>query len=262
MRLHTIGLMCGLLASAAVAGCVIPLPVGDGRDDEGDEDSEGSSGTRGAATDTSGSDDDGMPTTGSPGLCETLPGFECSGPVDCDVRPCGGPLDQYDANGCLRPPCEGPDDCGAGEACFFPVELGGCASSQPICFEEDGVCGCGGSQDCGGGYCLPEDEVPEASCFGLPDEGACLDAGCSYFDTVTVITDTCECNPGQPACLSFTGGIGGSASPDFFWHEATMTVAMFSESWIELPVGWRSCTEAGAPPACECYEPFMELMCP
>lgn len=103
----------------------------------------------------------------------------------------------------------------------------------------------------------------ELQCFGLPDEESCLAGGCNHFETVLQISDACECTPGVPACLSFPGGeIGGSAAPDFFWHEDTGTVAMFSMSWIELPVGWRSCTEAGAPAACGCYEPFMEPECP
>jgi hypothetical protein len=100
-------------------------------------------------------------------------------------------------------------------------------------------------------------------CFGLPDEQTCLDAGCNYFETVLQVSDACECTPGVPACLFFVGEeIGGAASPDFFWHEASGTVAMFSTSWLEPPVGWRSCTEAGAPPACACYEPFMAPECP
>jgi hypothetical protein len=103
----------------------------------------------------------------------------------------------------------------------------------------------------------------ELQCFGLPDEDSCLAEGCNYFETVLQISDTCACTPDVPACLFFAGGdIGGSAAPDYFWHEDTGTVAMFSTSWIELPVGWRSCTEAGAPAACGCYEPFMEPPCP
>ena len=106
-------------------------------------------------------------------------------------------------------------------------------------------------------------ETGELQCFGLPDEDTCLDAGCNYFESVIQVSETCECTPGVPACLFFVGGeIGGSAAPDYFWHEATGTVAMFSTSWIEVPVGWRSCMEADAPAACGCYEPFMEPACP
>lgn len=99
-------------------------------------------------------------------------------------------------------------------------------------------------------------------CFGRPDEASCLSAGCTEFETVLQVSDSCECTLNVPACLQFTGGIGGAASPDYFWHEATGTVVMFDTSWAELPVGWRRCTEAGAPPACGCYEPFMGPMCP
>lgn len=102
----------------------------------------------------------------------------------------------------------------------------------------------------------------ELECFGLPDEASCVAAGCTEFHTVLQVSDTCECTQDVPACLQFTGGIGGAASPDYFWHEATGTVVMFDTSWIELPVGWRRCSEAGAPPACECFEPFMGPMCP
>lgn len=96
----------------------------------------------------------------------------------------------------------------------------------------------------------------------LPDEASCVAAGCTEFHTVLQVSDTCECTQNVAACLQFTGGIGGAASPDYFWHEATGTVVMFDTSWLELPVGWRRCTEAGAPPACECFEPFMGPQCP
>ena len=106
-------------------------------------------------------------------------------------------------------------------------------------------------------------ETGEAlECFGLPDEAACLAAGCTEFHTVLQVSDACACTQNVPACLQFTGGIGGAASPDYFWHEATGTVVMFDTSWIELPVGWRRCTDAGAPAACGCFEPFMGPECP
>src|SRR5690606_31686176 len=153
------------------------------------------------------------------------------------------------------------DDCATGETCVFPIDYGGCASSGIFCSDgATGQCECAADPDCGGGYCLPDDEVPPLECFGQPDQPTCEDAGCNHFETVLEISDTCECTPDQPACMLFLGGIGGGDAPDFFWHEATGTVAMFSTSWIELPVGWRRCTEAGAPPACDCYEPFTEPM--
>lgn len=280
MRTHTIGLMIVLLATAAPAGCVVPLPVGDGRDDEGQEGSGGSdstdssgggsggatsggpTGTSGSATDTPSTGDDAA-STGVSGQCPVTPDFQCSIPVECGEPGCGGPFNHFDEDGCLRPSCLGPGDCEAGEVCFFPIDHGGCASSGVSCFEEDGTCQCASEPDCGGGYCMPEGEVPSASCTDQPDEGACLDAGCSTFETVTVITDTCECITGQPACLWFLDeGFGGADSPDYFWHEDTLTVAMFGVSWIEPPVGWRSCTEPGSPSACGCYEPFQAPMCP
>jgi hypothetical protein len=163
----------------------------------------------------------------------------------------------------MRPPCILPEDCDPGFTCLRSQDYGGCESSGLFC-EDDrtGACQCVSTPDCSGGHCLPDDEVPPLECFGLPDEATCLDASCSYFETVTEISDTCECTPGVPACLLFLGTIGGSDAPDYFWHEATGTVALFGTSWDWPPVGWRFCTDPGAPPACDCYEPFMAPDCP
>lgn len=251
----------------SLGACVIPKSVGENLDDGVVQDGDGTS-TQGV-TET-GVTETGVSETTTPGDAETgmalqcpqIPEFQCSTPPTC-LEGCGGPFSSFDEDGCLRPSCGGSDDCDAGQTCLFPQDYGGCASSGTFCSDgPDGECQCSSDPDCGGGYCLPDDEVPPLDCFGLPDEPSCVDANCSEFHSVLQISDTCECLPDLPACLLFLGGIGGSASPDFFWHEASGTVAMFGTSWAEPPVGWRPCSDPGAPPACDCYEPFMEPACP
>ncbi|MEM9456366.1 MAG: hypothetical protein AAGF11_19445 [Myxococcota bacterium] len=289
---NLIGLTLGLLGCVALCDCVIPMPVGDGRGDAGESDSDGTgtsgdvtasatgpsatdgSGSGGLGSDGSGSDGSGSDaggsetsggsaTTGLPGLCEDNPDFQCSEPFDCSAWNCGEDFSQFDADGCLRRACTGPDDCGADETCFFPFDFGGCASSGIACYEAEGACECVGTPDCGGGYCMPEGQVPSAQCLGQPDEGACSAAGCNYFQTTIVITDACECLTDQPICAWFPNDEkGGATAPNFFWHEDTQTVAMFGKDWFTLPAGWRPCSDPGAPPACECYEPHNDPMCP
>lgn len=275
---NLIGLTLGGLGCVVLSACVISMPVGDGRGDEGDSDSEGT-GTSGGITAsatgpsaTEGSDgsgsvgsetSDGSATTGLPELCADNPDFQCSAPIECGDSGCGGDFDHFDEDGCLRRTCTGPGDCDAGETCFFPADYGGCASSGIFCSDQDGVCQCGGDADCGGGYCMPEGQVPSAQCFGQPDEGACSAVGCNFFQTTIVITDACECITDQPMCVWFPDDeIGGASAPNFFWHEDTMTVAMFGKDWFTLPAGWRPCSDPGAPPACGCYEPHNDPMCP
>jgi hypothetical protein len=161
--------------------------------------------------------------------------------------------------------CVVPETVGDG----LPTDGSGSGSSSDNGSSSDGGSGSGGEPTESTGAPEQPDTTTdgetgsERECFGLPDEETCLDAGCSYFELVLQISETCECTPGVPACLFFVGDeIGGPAAPDFFWHEATGTVAMFSTSWIEVPVGWRNCSDAGAPVACGCYEPFEEPACP
>lgn len=201
--------------------------------------------------------------TGPAPACPDDPAYQCTDPVDCSTGFCGTPFSIFDADGCLRPSCSLPQDCDPGFACLRSQDYGGCESSGLFCEDDrNGECICSSTPDCSGGHCLPDDEVPPLECFGLPDEPTCLDANCSHFELVTEISDTCECTPGVPACVLFVGPFDVDVAPDYFWHEATGTVALFGTSWDWPPVGWRPCTDPGAPAACGCYEPLMAPDCP
>jgi hypothetical protein len=276
-----------LLALALSSACVIPQPIGGDADGgsttpttetTGDptlgatsnpsttgSDTADATGTTDTDPTNTGSSSDSTATTdtGPTPACIGVPAFQCSEPLECFLQSCGELFSPFDADGCMRPPCTVPADCEPGFACLRPQDYGGCASSGLACGDDrNGECQCVSDPDCGGGWCLPADEIPPLECFGLPDAAACLDAGCTEFRTVIEISDTCACTPDVPACLLFPGQVSGAASPDYFWHEATLTVARFGTSWDLLPTGWRRCTDPGAPPACDCYEPFMRPTCP
>lgn len=269
-----------LVVAALAAACVAPEPV---------EETEGSS-TASVATDDSTAGTTASPATtgettgdttagdttagdttadtsatdtGPPSACPGVPEFQCTMPLECFLQGCGEPFSPFDAEGCMHPPCTSDDECEPDFACLRPQEYGGCAGSGLSCSDApDGTCQCISKPDCSGGWCVPADEIPPLECFGLPDAEACLDAGCTVLDTVIVIAEDCTCTLDVPACLLFPGMMSGGTATDYFWHEATGTVAAFGTSWALLPTGWRRCTDPGAPPACGCYEAFMEPVCP
>jgi hypothetical protein len=271
-----------LVVSALASACVVPEPVGGAEGsttttpttiatddstagstvspstaDTSATDTSATSATDTSATDTSTTD------TGPPSACPGVPEFQCTMPLECFLQGCGEPFSPFDAEGCMLPPCTSDDECEPDFACLRPQEYGGCAGSGLSCSDgPDGACQCISKPDCSGGWCVPADEIPPLECFGLPDAEACLDAGCTVLDTVIVIAEDCTCTLDVPACLLFPGMMSGGTATDYFWHEATGTVAAFGTSWALLPTGWRRCTDPGAPPACECYEAFMEPVCP
>jgi hypothetical protein len=235
---------------AMVVACTIPKNVGDapesGSDDDGVDD--------GSAGSSSGGGND---------VCPDSPNFACSARPECDAMNCGDAFSAFEANGCPRPACGANDTCAAGSTCFHPSDYGGCVPSANGCEDNDqGACQCGGTADCQGSYCLPDDERPPLDCFGIADEGDCFAHGCNYFETVTVMTDTCTCEPSTPACLYFPGGeMGGAAAPNGFFHVETQTMAVFDTDWQVPPLGWAKCSAADAPQSCSCYEPFGPIMC-
>lgn len=269
-----------LVVSALASACVASDPVGDDTEsssstttttiatDDSTAGTTASPPTTGDTTaDTTTTDtsttDTSATDTGPPSACPGVPAFQCTMPLECFLQGCGEPFSPFDAEGCMHPPCTSDDECERGFACLRPLDYGGCASSGMACSDApDGTCECASTPDCSGGWCVPADEIPPLECFGLPDVEACLDAGCTELRNVTVIADDCSCTPNVPACLLFPGMISGATSPSYLWHEATGTVAAFGSSFDLLPTGWRSCTDPGAPPACGCYEAFMEPDCP
>lgn len=136
--------------------------------------------------------DTGMADTGMVGECEFS---GCA--VDCESYNCGA-LGEFDADGCLRQPCGGANPCGEGEVCYQPELFGGCTGSANFCEydEELMACSCGGTDDCGGSFCVAEAEYPEP--MAGPRGGARIENGCSPDDGPAknflfgLPDDTCE----------------------------------------------------------------------
>lgn len=124
----------------------------------GGSDAEAPSGAASTATDAV--TDTGASTGSNEGCVGGCSAF----PLDCSDVECGG-LSVYDENGCVRPNCAEPGRaCAAGEVCYIEQAFGGCVSGGLSCTDDfvEMQCVCGGSGDCGGGYCIPVDLHPEA----------------------------------------------------------------------------------------------------
>lgn len=248
---------CSAWMVCLLAGCVSGKAVGDvdaTAEDDGSSDASGSDGATAssASSVSSGSSED----AGDP-VCPDNPEVTCT-PDACTN--CGDLFSGFDDRGCVRAGCS---DCGPDEVCFRPFDWGGCASSSTFC-EIDPVtseCHCGGTDDCGGSYCVPSDLAPPTNCNELVDSASCLAAGCSVFENAprVVLDDmgACACAPAQPACLWFADGIGGAASPAYFFRLGTNEVARFDTAYDLPPLGWERCAGAeGAPAECTCFEDF------
>ncbi len=115
---------------------------------------------------TSDSDDPTTSDTSDPGsACPHSPTYHCTEAPECDDS-CGVGTSRQDENGCPRPDCG--SGCPDGMRCFEPALWGGCAYSYEECTEQEGVCECVISDDCGGAWCVPEDAfttVPGISRF-------------------------------------------------------------------------------------------------
>jgi hypothetical protein len=225
--------------------------AGDATDTSADTvvDTTGTTGT-GPTTDDGSSSD-----TGSEGTCSGVPEFQCSEPIDCSMLPCGDVLFPFDAEGCMRPPCSGSDQCDDDQFCFLPYEAYEvCTSSGMACSDgPDGACECVSTPDCSGGYCMTD-------CHDLSDDpDTCGAAGCSAT-TVVAISDTCECTEGVPVCFDGPAGIG--IDTGYLWHEETLEVAYFGARLFAVPLRWRLCTDPEAPPACGCFDPTLPPECP
>jgi|GEM_PF-6428109 len=127
-------------------------------------------------------------TDGSFGGCDLDdPRFTCSEPMACDASlgqdSCGGLDSKFDEHGCLRASCTTHDGCLQSERCHVPALWGGCVSSHVGCEDdENGVCECFTTDDCGsGGYCVPGELWPGeprqlAECNGSePTDGFMLE---------------------------------------------------------------------------------------
>ena len=147
------------------AGCVVSEPVG-GVAETDTEQASGSDSEADADDDTDdGADAPGQSDGAEQGVCADNPD-SCQYPCGDDDDVCGGPLDQYDADGCLRPRCDESQACPEGRSCIRLGDYGSCAPTMWSCEESDGTCSCGGPKDCfeGASICIPDALVPE-----LPD---------------------------------------------------------------------------------------------
>jgi hypothetical protein len=207
-----------------------------------------------AASDDDGSDVSGYPDWGlQPGTCPVTEEFACPGGMDCSVvwTACGDPLSPFDLRGCLRPRCPCADD----EVCFSPLEWGGCTSSGFFCEEDPNLgCQCGGTDDCGGRYCLPVDEVPAAPCVSFEDAPSCARANCLGHDGVQVHLDggACSCVPGFGVCVPpLEDGTGPGLGVYFRLADPSYAVIL-PFTLDPVPLGLQACDDADPTEACAC----------
>jgi len=153
------------------------------------------------------------------------PTSSCGLEATCEALGCGRPWSDFDERGCLRPYCDGDDDCDADERCL-PEELVGevgCHSSifegcSPQC---DG-CGCGASSDCRSvAFCQPVSEFPESAdcpvggrpCEQLVEWRGALDAQ-SYAPELVIALEACaiKLDRAIAACTGEGGAAGDGGS--------------------------------------------------
>lgn len=251
------------LALTAPAGCQVDKNLGDLDDDTTATDS-ASSGTSTPST-------EGTEDTGAPALaCPDNPEYTCSTPLDCAFEQCGGPLAEVDADGCLRPRCDG-GQCPDGYTCVSLGDWGSCGASSWGCgADEEGMCGCGGTADCSESVsiCVQDEEAPPAACNDLTDEASCLAAGCSAFHLAPRVeidqaSGTCSCVAAEPVptCLWFPGGNqgGDDVITPYVSYDEEGGIRLLPQSYDETPLGWHACTNVYDEALCACAQ---ALSCP
>ena len=121
-----------------------------------------------------------MPNDNLPdNACDAYPAHTCSEAISCRGANCGAG-EPFSKEGCLRSTCESDKDCGEKERCYRAEDFDGCESSNITCEDgEDGSCQCGQTDDCGGAYCIPEDEFPAQQCEGYPAHSCIATVDCA-----------------------------------------------------------------------------------
>lgn len=137
------------------AGCVEPTPIGGTPNDSDGSDSD-------SGDPPSGDSSGGLPPPAAE-CPDSPPEYMCEGGYDCSFGPCGGVTSVFDADGCMRAGCQGPDDCPDGRQCVRLGDWGGAPPSSTFCETVDGECSCGATADGNPDVrvCVPDEEVPE-----------------------------------------------------------------------------------------------------
>lgn len=220
---------------------------------------ESTSNSDGSTTDTTVTTDT---TTTEPSECVHAWKADCQQPLaDCEALKCGDLYSEWAADGTLRSDCDLDDcPCPSGQTCFQPQWWGGCTPTNLICSDgdDDGLCnGCGGSEDCGGAYCVPDEIAPNPACPTAQDEQSCLAAGCGAFTlgrSLELNGDTCVCGDLLPFCLWFDEEVTSAPIPTVYYHGLFGPVLVPTQ-WSKPPFSWTSCNEGVNPPqACSCIE--------
>lgn len=205
-------------------------------------------------------DEAGLDTSASDGrivgVCEDRLG--CAMPVDCDTFDCGTLGSRFDDAGCLWPPCSFKLNCPDGGVCFFPEEWGMCTPTGVMCREDDRVCECAMTDDCGGRMCMPAGVAPPTQCNLIDDENACIDRGCTASLDVRPIVDagdgSCLCELAVPQCVWISPDATterGDATP--YYNLLSAQVVVFEDRIDPPPAGWIACDDLGAStPECDC----------
>jgi hypothetical protein len=256
-----------LVLSSVAIGCGPVLGV---------DDADGSASADDTTTSTTSMSTTGVPpnpsTTGDPSGDETgppmphdlpppscdNPNFTCSTPIDCAAWSCGDLGSPFDADGCLRPSCETDGDCSPAEVCFTPIDWGLCHGSGLSCHDDPaGTCECIGDADCGGSYCVPENDAPPSSgCSGETEE-ACMDSGCMPEGgrPITASGSACLCDLETLYCIWRQPGASVQPGATAYMRLDDLEVVAFSWQSDPPPLGWIACKDvAFPPPACICAE--------
>jgi hypothetical protein len=211
---------------------------------------------------TSSGEDTGNPVP----LCPDNPEFTCTVPLDCENElNCGGPLAEVDAEGCLRPRCDG-GACPNGYTCVHLSDWGSCAASFMGCEADGDQCSCGGTADCSDSVsiCVQDEVAPPAACNSFTDEASCLAAGCSAFVLAPVVeydeaAGTCSCAEAEPepTCLWFPSGNQGGddvITPYYAYDSDGIQMRLLPASYDETPLGWHECSDVFDAETCACAQ--------
>jgi hypothetical protein len=197
---------------------------------------------------TEGTTDGPEPTgtdTGVPAICPDVE-TECTTFDLCGSDGCGGPLSQWDEDGCPRPSCGADGSCPDGRVCLRLGDWGQCGASSWGCELFEGECLCGGTADCseGAAHCIPEEIAPPAveRCIP-PNPGNAFSIEPALGETTG--TAACTVLATAPLQLDCTGDFVGvhtvtinSALPPAFTVGENVTLEHTARAEVEWLDAW------------------------